>query len=212
MTRLKDNVLAVEQLIRPLAQSGKRCIVAIAGPPGSGKSTLAEAVVERINQSSPSKDCAALLPMDGFHLDNDTLAKRNLLSRKGSPATFDTQSLRQLLEKVRAHHQSVHYPIFDRVQDCAIADAGTLRVETPIVVVEGNYLLLEDTDWKPLQGYFDATVFIKPAMSVLETRLMDRWLNLGYSKEAAAAKTHGNDLVNASLVLENSRAAHLVLT
>lgn len=61
--------------------AGKRRLVAIAGPPASGKSTLAC----ELAQAHPS---FALVPMDGFHLDNATLKARNRLDRKGAPDTF----------------------------------------------------------------------------------------------------------------------------
>jgi pantothenate kinase len=48
-----------------------RTITAIAGPPGSGKSTLAERVVRGLNDIVPSS--AAILAMDGYHLDDGLL-------------------------------------------------------------------------------------------------------------------------------------------
>ena len=57
-------------------QSDKRCLIAIAGPPAVGKSTLAECLCDKLNRA---KKQAAIVPMDGFHMDNDTLIAKGLL-------------------------------------------------------------------------------------------------------------------------------------
>lgn len=206
------DIRAVLDLITRAARSGQRVVIGIAGPPGSGKSTLAEDVVERLNLEAGKGLRAALLPMDGFHLDNEILAERGLLARKGAPETFDAAGLVRLVRRVRDREADIRYPLFDRTRDRCLADAGLLEAETPIVVVEGNYLLLDAPPWDELAGLFDATVFLCPSIRTLEDRLIERWLSFGFSPKAAAEKARGNDLKNARLILENSRAADLLLT
>lgn len=203
---------AVLTLIDPIAAGKQRTLVAIAGPPGSGKSTLAEAVVAELNRrSGQAEEVAALLPMDGFHLDNEVLAQRHLLARKGAPQTFDAYGLTQLLSEVKAGRGDVRFPRFDRSADRVLVDAGLLRAATRIVVVEGNYLLLDEPPWSALSGLFDASVFLRPPMETLRARLMSRWLDHGYSEAQARQKTEGNDLINADYVLTHSRPADLTL-
>ncbi|MGC3874476.1 nucleoside triphosphate hydrolase [Halomonas sp. GXIMD04776] len=202
----------VLDLIARVTRPGQRTLIGIAGPPGSGKSTLAEAVVERLNANTGNEPRAALLPMDGFHLENEVLVEQGLLSRKGAPETFDAAGLVRLVRRVREDAGDIHYPLFDRARDCCLPDAGLLQAETPIVVIEGNYLLLDAPPWDGLTGLFDATVFLAPSIEILEGRLIDRWLSFGFSPEAAAEKVRGNDLRNARLVLDSSRAADLLLT
>ncbi|MFC6671098.1 uridine kinase [Marinobacterium aestuariivivens] len=206
------DIEAVMALIDTVARPGQRILIAIAGPPGSGKSTLAEAVVEQLNSKVGSQSQAALIPMDGFHLDNQDLDKQGLLTRKGAPETFDAKGLVRLVRRIRNGGADIHYPLFDRTSDRCLVDAGLLKAGTPIVVVEGNYLLLEDSPWKALAGLFDATVFLAPPVETLEERLILRWLNYGLSPEMAAEKARGNDLRNARLVLEKSVTADLLLT
>ncbi len=69
----------VDEILKRAAQSG-RFIAAIAGPPGAGKSTLSEALAGAIAEAGGS---AAVLPMDGFHMDNAVLVEKGLLARKG---------------------------------------------------------------------------------------------------------------------------------
>lgn len=209
-----DAVLALIEraLIERTRPSGKRLLIAIAGPPGSGKSTLASEVVERLNAESGSEPRAALLPMDGFHLDNDILMERGLLARKGAPETFDAQGLVELLRRVRAAEADTPYPLFDRALDCALPEAGLLEADTPIVVIEGNYLLLDTPPWQTLAEWFDASVFLAPSIETLEERLVQRWLSFGFSPDAAITRARGNDLKNAATVLDHSRTADLHLT
>lgn len=209
MNSLHKNRDAVLKLIGRRHQPGQRLLVAIAGPPGSGKSTLAEAVVRTLNSRHGAN--AALLPMDGFHLDTEVLESRGLVSRRGAPETFDVRGFVQLIQSVRAAQRSIHYPVYDRSQERAIPDAATLSAETDIVIVEGNYLLLGQPVWQELHGLFDVRIFLDCALDTLESRLMNRWLSFGYQHEDAARKVEGNDLKNARRVIDESIGADLVL-
>ncbi|WP_428644339.1 nucleoside triphosphate hydrolase [Roseibium sp.] len=205
----RDSISLIAGFIEENASGPARTIVAVAGPPGSGKSTLAEGVVAALNRDVPGK--AVLLPMDGFHLDNEELVEKGLLERKGAPETFDVRALNDLLEKVRKAEKDVSYPVFDRKQDKTIANASSVPAGTRIVVVEGNYLLLDRPPWNGLHGYFDATVFLNPGMGILERRLVDRWLAHGHTLEEARKRALQNDMVNARCVVEHSMVADLTL-
>ncbi|MEL6211103.1 MAG: AAA family ATPase, partial [Pseudomonadota bacterium] len=85
-----------------------RTLVALAGPPGVGKSTVAEAVLTALVGQGIS---AALVPMDGYHLDNAILRERDLLHRKGAPETFDVHGLSTLLQRATIEDQ-LFAPIF----------------------------------------------------------------------------------------------------
>jgi pantothenate kinase len=211
MANIPIHCKAVVDHIDRSTRTDRRTLVCIAGPPGSGKSTLAEAVVLELNRRAEDIDYAALLPMDGFHLDNELLIQKNLLQRKGSPDTFDVGGLYELVVAARTDVGDIHYPLFDRSLDRSLVDAGLLKSTTSIVVFEGNYLLLDAPIWDGLSDLFDATVFLKPSLETLEERLTDRWLGFGHSSEQAQRNVHDNDLKNARLVLENSIPAGLLL-
>lgn len=210
MKAVIDDSAAVLRLIKSIERPDARIIIAIAGPPGSGKSTLADVVVKKLNEEMGA-DTAALLPMDGFHLDNEILIERGLLERKGAPQTFDAEGLLALINEVRNSDRDIRYPVFDRVQDRSISDLGLLTKDTPIVVVEGNYLLMDTPVWNRLLPLFDASVFLSPSLEKLEKRLISRWLDHGFSEQAAKDRARGNDLKNARVVLEHSQQADLVL-
>lgn len=209
---IEEDTKRVCDLIKTRMQKGTRTIVAIAGPPASGKSTVAEAIVQSLNAENPSQiPHAALLPMDGYHLDNRLLEARGLLSRKGAPESFDaTGFCKAVQDLVSAEHESYH-PKFDRQMDLAIANAIPIHPETPVIIVEGNYLLLNQDPWASLQELFAATVFVSPAKDDLVKRLQQRWIKHGFDHESAMARTTRNDLPNAELILKKSRKADLFL-
>ena len=148
--------------------------------------------------------------MDGFHLDNSVLDARGLRSRKGSPSTFDVAAFLNLIRALGAK-DAVSYPLFDRQQDRAIADAGNLGPEVETVLVEGNYLMLRTGGWEALQGLWDLTITLDVPLEELERRLLDRWRSLGLPEDEVTAKTYGNDLPNAKTVAEESFLADLVI-
>lgn len=193
--------------ILALPETDARRLVAVAGPPGAGKSTIAEAAVAELNAQGAA---AVVMPMDGFHLDNRLLEPRGLLPRKGAPETFDFGGFAATLARVRSE-PSVILPVFDRTREIAIAGAAEIGLETRIVVVEGNYLVLDEDPWRALAPLWDYTVFLDVAFSELERRLVARWLGYGYAPEEARIKAMGNDIPNARRVIRHARAVDLRL-
>lgn len=194
------------QLVAGRAAGGGRAIVAIAGPPGAGKSTLAEALAARL------PGMAAVLPMDGFHFDDLHLVPVGLRPRKGAPETFDVGGLAHVLRRLRARDEEfVAVPVFDREIEIARAGARLIPAALPVVIVEGNYLLLARPPWAALRPLFDLAVLVDVPNGTLRARLSARWRDLGLDPAAVRAKVEGNDLPNGRLVMDESRGEDLRL-
>ncbi len=210
---LEQDVESVCDLVHSRMQADQRTIIGVAGPPASGKSTLAESVVQRLNgDNTTAFPMAALLPMDGYHLDNRILESRGLLTRKGAPETFDARGFCDAVKRLKAATRETYHPRFDRQMDLSIAQSIVIHPETPIVVVEGNYLLLNSKPWDSLAREFAATVFVCPSREAILDRLKQRWLKHGLDVEAAVLRAKGSDLPNAELVIGESRDADMLIT
>jgi pantothenate kinase len=202
---MKDRIDLVLGEIRLRRQSNKRLLVAVSGPPATGKSTFSEMLLEALTQIDGQETAACVVPMDGFHLDNSQLDRLGLRARKGAPSTFDFDGFHSLLERIRATRRPVYYPVFDRARDLAVAGAGVVLPETEIVIVEGNYLMLDDDPWAALAPLFDLEIFLDTPATLLEKRLIQRWLDHGHDPEAARNRAQSNDIPNAERVLASIR-------
>jgi len=209
VNKLKD----ITNRIVQLNSEQKRSVVAIAGPPGSGKSTLAEHLNDSLNNSMDNsvgnsvnrqnlKSC--VMPMDGFHLDNDILSARGHLQRKGAPHTFDANGFVDTVARVHANEHTVYVPVFDRSRDIAVAGVQEITSHHSIILVEGNYLFLREAPWAQLSKFFSFSLFLNPGIGVIEERILARWQGAGLDQETINRRTYDNDIPNAEYVLNHS--------
>jgi pantothenate kinase len=201
-----SEIASIAAAIFKRAARAERFIVAIAGPPGSGKSTLAA----RLHEVLP-EDASAIVPMDGFHFDDVILTGRDLRSRKGAPETFDYAGFAALLKRIRAGESEIAIPVFDRSMELSRAGAAVIGSGVKFILVEGNYLLLDEEPWSALSDLFDFSIFVDVPRSELERRLMERWRGHGKSDDDARAWIASNDLPNIERVLARRRKADLVV-
>ncbi|MDP3194709.1 nucleoside/nucleotide kinase family protein [Tabrizicola sp.] len=204
------DVARLADILEARASGGLRVIAAIAGAPGSGKSTLAEKLVGKLNARQPG--LAAVLPMDGYHYDDLYLVPAGLRPRKGAPMTFDVGGLYHTLKRLRDRDEAeVAVPVFDRKIEIARAGARLIPRQVPVIVVEGNWLLLNQAPWDRLRPVFDVTVMVEVPEHVLRARLRGRWERLGLTEAEIVEKLEENDLPNGRWVRDGSVVADHVI-
>jgi pantothenate kinase len=204
MTPSIDDLTA---MARQLARTGQRRILGITGPPGAGKSTLADAIVDAIG------DHARLVGMDGFHLAQRELTRLGRQERKGAPDTFDAAGYVALLRRLRENTEAVVYaPWFDRSIEEPIACAVPIEREVPLVVTEGNYLLVDDGDWAQIRPLLSACWYVDLDEWTRIDRLVTRHQSFGRTPDQAREWVLRSDQSNAELVVRTRERADLVVT
>lgn len=191
--RLADGFIARAEA---LIQTGQRRLLGIAGAPGSGKSTVAGLLAEALG------DRAVVVPMDGFHLANRELARLGRANRKGAPDTFDVTGYAALLQRLKlpVSGEIVYAPFFEREIEEPIANAIPVPADVPLIISEGNYLLLSQQPWSRVAPLFDECWFVDVDPDLRRSRLVARHMRYGRSAEAAKAWVEQTDEPNARLV------------
>ncbi|WP_223884229.1 nucleoside/nucleotide kinase family protein [Micromonospora craniellae] len=191
---------------RAMSAGADRTLIGIVGPPGAGKSTVAEALVRQLGPQ------AVLVPMDGFHLSNAVLGALGRTDRKGAADTFDADGYLALLRRLRDQTDEVVYaPTFRRDIEEPIGASIPVPRTTPIVVTEGNYLLLDSHPWKFVRDLLDTTWYLEVADEARLERLVARHVAFGKTPDAARAWAQGSDQANAAVIAESRRAADLLV-
>lgn len=184
---------------------GRRALLGIAGAPGAGKSTLAAEVAAAV----PG---AVIVPLDGFHLPTARLARLGLVAERGTPRTFDAAGYVELLRRLHAIEPDVRAPGFDRSREEPLPGAITVPARAPLVVTEGNYLLLATPPWDGVRALLDETWFVELPEAQRVERLVARHVEFGRDPADARTRvTRGSDAANARLVAATRARATLVV-
>jgi len=190
-----------------LPDAPHRYMLGLAGAPGAGKSTVAQVLLDAL----PGR--AALVPMDGFHLANEELARLGRADRKGAQDTFDSAGYVALLQRLRRQRagEVIYAPTFRRDIDAAEAGAIAVPEHIELIITEGNYLLLDEGHWANVRGLLDETWYIDIDPALRRERLVARHMRFGRSAEAALSWVLNTDEPNARLIdASMARADHVL--
>ncbi|WP_329394294.1 nucleoside/nucleotide kinase family protein [Streptomyces lydicus] len=202
------HLLARARRLADSATPARRRLLGITGPPGAGKSTLAAHLVAELSGR------AALVPMDGFHLAGAELRRLGRTDRKGAPDTFDPAGYAALLTRLRSPEPdtSVYAPAFDRRIEEPVAGSIPVAPHIPLIVTEGNYLLLDSTPWYRLRALLDEIWYVELDSPERVRRLVDRHERFGRPRADAEQFVHTSDEANARIVAATRDRADLVIT
>ncbi len=194
----------------------RRILVMLAAPPGAGKSTLL-AYLEKLSAECEGLEKIQTIGIDGFHRYQDYLLTHTtvrdgetipMVKVKGAPETFDLDKLTERVRKVAAG-EVCGWPQYDRLLHNPVEDAVT--VDGEIVLLEGNYLLLDTDGWRDLKKYADCTFMIRAEEDLLRDRLVERRMKTGVAQKAAEEFVDYSDMVNVRTCLTRSMPADLTL-
>lgn len=208
-----------------------RYLVAIAGIPGSGKTTTAQAVVQQLNKD-PSIH-AALLSMDGFHLPRSALDQlpnaKEAHIRRGAPWTFDVPRFVTFMHNLRhwsdktplakpssgpwSPKETIQAPAFDHEAKDPVENGICITPDSNIIIVEGNYLLLDEPGWRDLAHLVDYRVFVDTDLQEARERTAKRHVLAGIEKtlEDGYRRVDSNDYLNGVSIREKLIGPDLVV-
>jgi len=214
----------IEKIFFPLLQhltelqrrKGSRILVMLAAPPGAGKSTLSE-FLSSLSQKTPGIHPLTTVGMDGFHHRQDYLLTHTTIRHgntipmvkiKGAPITFDLKKLESAIKKISSGIDC-GWPQYSRPLHNPVENA--IQVTGDIILLEGNYLLLDQDGWRTLHKYADYSIRITADPTMLRDRLIKRHVDSGKSCSDAESFVDYSDMPNVRLCLEHSMRADLNL-
>ncbi len=194
----------------------RRILVMMAAPPGAGKTTLLS-FLEKLSREQPDTAPIQVIGMDGFHRRQEYLLSHKterdgkqipMVEIKGAPVTFDLEGLTEAVRKTAAG-EITGWSVYDRMLHNPVEDA--VRVDGDIVLLEGNYLLLDEDGWRELSGLADYTISVSAGENLLQERLIDRRIRTGVDRGKAVRFVDFSDMPNVRLCLGKSLPADLRL-
>ena len=192
----------------------RRIFVFLAAPPGCGK-TILSLFLEHLSTQS-NKEMIQAIGMDGFHYPNAYLESHTYLEngnayplkqRKGGSDTFDVEALKQKIIKGRTMDNL--WPIYSRQIHDVMEDQ--IRLKQKIILIEGNYLLLNAGKWNSLITYCDDSVFVSAQEGELRQRLIERKIAGGSDPKEALDFYEQSDHRNVIQVLTQHHEANVEL-
>lgn len=206
----------LNQLHALAAGMDRRLVVLFAAPPGAGKSTIA-AFWAWLSQQDANLTPIQTLAIDGFHYPNRYLLAQSierdgktmpLKSIKGAPETYDVQALCQAVVALKEVAE-ITWPVYDRTIHDPVPDA--MMVTAPIVVIEGNWVLLDEPAWRPLRDMADLGIFLAADEALVRERLIQRKARGGTPMPEVEAHYERADSPNIERVLSCSLPADIRL-
>ena len=206
----------LKHLVEICEQKKKRVIMMLAAPPGAGKSTLAS-FLEHLSRELIADYKVQFIGMDGFHRQQEYLLSHTvnidgqdvrMVDIKGAPITFDLEALKNKLKSV-VSGKVCGWPSYDRLLHNPVEDA--INIDGDIIILEGNYLLLDEEGWTDIADFADYTVSITANPEMLKERLLARKKASGASDDDAERFVSFSDMANVKLCLEKTKSANLEL-
>jgi pantothenate kinase len=140
---------------------------------------------------------------DGFHYTKDALSNFDdpalAFRRRGAPFTFDAHVTSP---PYSATEQLLYAPNFDHALQDPVADAIPISSHNRLIIVEGNYTLLDEDPWKEVSALCEQKWFVDVPRDVVQERLVQRHLVAGIETSAlkAVERVKENDLPNGDLI------------
>ncbi len=159
-----------------------------------------------------SNPIAISVPLDGYHLSRAQLSAMpnpaTAHHRRGAAFTFDNKAFLELVKMLRKpllpESKTIYAPSFDHAIKDPVADDIPIHPASKVVILEGNYLSLNQGLWKEAAELMDELWFVEVDFETARRRLVVRHVAAGIVKDEQEAgnRADENDLVNGRQIVD----------
>lgn len=192
-----------------------KLIIFLAAPPAVGKTTLSM-FLEYLSKEIEGIEEVQAIGLDGFHFHGEYIRNHSINIKgkdipmgevKGCLETFNIDKLKEKLAKLG--ETDIMWPVYNRNIHDVVEDS--ILVNKKIILIEGNWLLIDENKWRDLSDFCNYSIFIYAEEELLKQRLINRKIKGGLTYEEALKFVEKSDIVNVRRVLNNHLKADLEL-
>jgi len=183
-------------------------VIGVAGSVAVGKSTTSR-ILRELLARWPGTPAVQLVTTDGFLYPNAELERRNLLSHKGFPESYDRRALLRFVAEIKAGKQEVSAPVYSHLTYDIVPGQRVVVRQPDVLIVEGLNVL-QAPPVRPNGGtgmavsdFFDFSVYVDARVEDVQSWYVERFLRL---RETAFADPHSYFHRYAVLSDEQARA------
>lgn len=166
-------------------------IIGICGSVAVGKSTTARVLTQLLSQFYPQLKIESMTT-DGFLYANAELTKRNLMSRKGFPESYDMKKLLEFIKAIKVSDQPVKHPIYSHHSYDIIPNEYETIHQPDILIIEGiNVLQLPQNQEIYVSDFFDLSIYVDADQSLIRQWYIERFdMLMDIAKEKPGSYYH----------------------